>query len=90
MALDCYQNGLSILEARYDPSAPGTVAAKASSFNNLAGAHKELGRFDKALELYGRALEIWEATADGLKAAETLTNIGVIHGKRGSYATALQ
>ena len=90
MALECYQKGLSLLEARYDPSLPNTARRKAASYNNLAGVHKALGRFDKALELYGKALEFWEASSDNLNAAETLCNMGLAHADRGTYAAALQ
>ena len=90
MALECYQKALSLLEARYDPRLPSTVRAKATAYHNLAGVHTELGRSDTALELYGKALEIWEAVPDNLNAAETLYNIGIAHAKRGGYATALR
>eukprot|EP01043_Picozoa_sp_COSAG02_P097853 COSAG02_NODE_34046_length_490_cov_1.046036_1_plen_163_part_11 len=58
----------------------------ASLLNNLAVAHRQAGRDDKAMELWRKDLAICEATvgANHPDTAVTLNNLAGIHKKRGT------
>jgi tetratricopeptide (TPR) repeat protein len=68
-------------------------ADTAITINNMGGAYSYKGQYDRAIELYERALRIQEATLGEMHAstAGTISSMGTAYGEKGQYdrATAL-
>ena len=78
------EQGLSIAET-YNYS-----AEKIKAWTILSGVHTAVGKHDKALELYGNALEALEKSNDISGMAATTGNIGTIYVSLGDYNKALE
>ena len=79
-ALKCYQEALAIREKQL-----GAHYSTGITYNNIAVTLKELGRYDEAMEIYAKVLEMYRelGTADGSRASTTLQNLGLLHLEKG-------
>lgn len=64
----------------------------ASSYNNIGWVYKYQGDYDKALEYYFKALEIWEKVfgTEHPNMASSYNNIGMVYYNQGDYYKALE
>ena len=64
----------------------------AATYNNIALVYDDMGDYDKALEYYGKALEIVESKLgkDHPYTATTYNNIAGVHYAKGDYDKALE
>jgi len=62
----------------------------ATSLNNLATLHKEIGNYSEAESLFQRSLTILEQNADDdhLRLAKTLNNLALLYKEMGNYSEA--
>ena len=67
-----------------------TWDSEQKTLNNMASVYDNQGRYQDALELYERSLEIAQAWDDRYGEASILSNIGVLHYNRGDYLQALE
>jgi tetratricopeptide (TPR) repeat protein len=75
MALEVYQQGLEIRMATLHPDHPDV----AESLNNIAIVLNDMGMPDAALEMHGKALDIYRRAGDQkAEVAKSLSNIGLI------------
>jgi tetratricopeptide (TPR) repeat protein len=83
-----YEETRQILEAELGPQHPSI----ATTLNNLAALYLEMGEYEKALQLFQRALNIREKVlgTKHLDVAQTLNNLAELYLKTGEYEEALQ
>ena len=64
----------------------------AKTLGNLGNVHQQLADIPKAIDMYRRALVIFEATygPDDTQVAGTLGNLGNAYRELGNYATAIE
>jgi len=65
------------------------LSKKASALNNIGFVYNSTGNVQKALEYYGRSLDIFEQIGDKEGIASTLNNSGIIYYKQGDISKAL-
>ena len=66
-------------------------AQTAVTISSMGGAYSRKGQYDRAIELYERALRIQEATLGEMHAqtAGTISSMGTSYGKKGQYDRAI-
>jgi tetratricopeptide (TPR) repeat protein len=65
----------------------------AASFNNIANIYEKQGKYEEALELHTKSLEIKTRIYGGDShplVADSLKNIGVVYAKKGNRAAATE
>ena len=86
------QRRLDIAESVISAVAQKETETLASVLHRLGYGYNEMGDYDKALEYYGKALEIWESKLgkDHPSTAPTYNNIAGVHYAKGDYDKALE
>jgi DNA-binding SARP family transcriptional activator/Flp pilus assembly protein TadD len=64
--------------------------AEGNALHGLGVTYHDMGRFDEALNHYGRALAIRSEIGDRMAEASTVNNIGVLLEHRGSYEESIR
>ncbi|MEB3282951.1 MAG: CHAT domain-containing protein [Lyngbya sp.] len=81
------QEVLKMLQGLSDPYAR---LAKAGTLNQIASAYYHLGDYEKALDFYQQALNIYTQEENEQAQGVILTNIGALYGDLGQYQKALE
>ncbi|MDY6941304.1 MAG: CHAT domain-containing tetratricopeptide repeat protein, partial [Cyanobacteriota bacterium] len=90
-AREKYDRALAIWEELEGTGiSPITIARqKAATLNNVGYALRQQGEDLETIELYERALPLWQQVGDRLGEASTLTNLGVAYANLGDATQAL-
>ena len=85
-----YQEALSYFMDRLQYLKPDEYGALATNFNNIGMIHEAIDKNPKALEFFGKAIELHRKIDNRQLIGGTLSNMGVIYFKLKEYDKALQ
>ena len=86
-----YSAAIEAFNRALDHTSDEDEVGRARAWNNIANVEKNVdGGFDKALEHYRRALEVFERRDDRLRTGVVIRNIADVYFRRGEYRTALE
>jgi len=78
-AFDYYKGAIELLESTAEPRRPQSIMSRAEILRNMGDESQFLQQYEKTLDCWKRAAELYESSGEKLKAADVYVKLGMAY-----------